>query len=35
MDAVKKWRYSPTTMNRDPVEVDTTVEAIYTLGSKN
>lgn len=35
MDAVKKWRYGPTTMNGDPVEVDTTIQVIYTLGSKN
>jgi protein TonB len=31
-EAVKKWRYSPTTLNGDPVEVDTTIAVIYQLG---
>jgi hypothetical protein len=32
MDAVKKWKYSPTTLNGSPVEVDTTIQVIYILG---
>jgi TonB family protein len=30
-DAVKKWRYSPTTLEGKPVEVDTTIDVIYSL----
>ena len=30
-DAVRKWRYSPTTINGEPVEVDTTIDVIYFL----
>jgi len=30
-DAVKKWRYSPTTFEGKPVEVDTTIDVIYSL----
>jgi periplasmic protein TonB len=30
MDAVKQWRYKPTLLNGEPVEVDTTI--IFTLG---
>jgi TonB family protein len=32
MEAVKKWRYSPTTLNGMPVEVDTTIQVIFALG---
>jgi TonB family protein len=32
LEAVKKWRYSPTTVNGSPVDVDTTITVIYTLG---
>jgi TonB family protein len=32
MDAVKQWRYTPTTLNGQPVEVDTTIVVIYSLG---
>jgi protein TonB len=32
MDAVKEWRYKPTQLNGDPVEVDTTVDVVFTLG---
>jgi len=32
MDAVKDWRYTPTMLNGDPVEVDTTVQVVFTLG---
>jgi periplasmic protein TonB len=31
MDAVKEWRYKPTLLNGEPVEVDTTVNVIFTL----
>jgi protein TonB len=33
LDAVKQWRYQPTLLNGVPVEVDTTVDVIFTLGS--
>jgi TonB family protein len=32
LDAVKKWRYKPTLLNGEPVEVDTTISVIFTLG---
>jgi periplasmic protein TonB len=32
MDAVKEWRYKPTTLNGEPVEVDTTIDVVFTLG---
>lgn len=31
-DAVLQWRYKPTYLNNQPVEVDTTITVIYTLG---
>jgi TonB family protein len=31
MDAVAKWVYSPTLMNGQPVEVDTTIDVIFSL----
>ncbi len=31
MEAVKQWRYRPTLLNGQPVEVDTTVTVIYSL----
>ena len=31
-EAVKKWRYSPTTLNGEPVAVDTTITVTYQLG---
>lgn len=30
-DAVRKWRYQPTLLNGQPVEVDTTVDVIFQL----
>jgi TonB family protein len=33
MEAVKKWRYRPTLLNGDPVEVDTTISVVFTLGN--
>ncbi|HEV2617579.1 MAG TPA: energy transducer TonB [Candidatus Acidoferrales bacterium] len=32
MDAVKQWRYKPTLLNGQPVEVDTTVTVVFALG---
>jgi periplasmic protein TonB len=32
MDAVNQWRYRPTLLNGEPVEVDTTVSVVFTLG---
>jgi len=31
MDAVKQWRYRPTLLNGQPVEVDTTVQVIFSI----
>ena len=31
MDAVRQWRYAPTLLNGEPVEVDTTVSVVFTL----
>jgi TonB family protein len=31
VDAVEKWRYAVTTLNGEPVEVDTTIDVIFTL----
>jgi len=31
MDAVSRWRYSPTLFSAQPVEVDTTIDVIFTL----
>lgn len=33
LDAVRRWRYQPTTLNGDPVEVDTIIEVVFTLSS--
>ena len=32
MDAVHEWRYKPTQLNGEPVEVDTTIQVVFTLG---
>jgi periplasmic protein TonB len=32
MDAVKQWRYAPTTLNGQAVKVDTTISVIFDLG---
>jgi periplasmic protein TonB len=29
---VKEWRYRPTMLNGQPVEVDTTVQVVFSLG---
>jgi TonB family protein len=31
IDAVRQWRYQPTLLNRDPVEVDTIISIVFTL----
>jgi len=31
LDAVRQWRYQPTTLNGEPVEVDTTIDVIFSL----
>jgi protein TonB len=33
VDAVRSWRYKPYLLNGEPVEVDTTVNVIFSLGS--
>jgi protein TonB len=33
MDAVHQWRYKPTMLNGEPVDVDTTISVVFTLGS--
>lgn len=32
MNAVQQWRYEPTLINNEPVEVDTTVSVLFALG---
>jgi protein TonB len=32
LDAVKTWRYRPYLLNNDPVEVETTINVIFSLG---
>jgi protein TonB len=32
LDAVRTWRYRPYLLNNEPVEVQTTVNVIFTLG---
>jgi hypothetical protein len=31
IEAVKQWRYSPTLLNGDPVQVDTLIEIVFSL----
>jgi TonB family protein len=35
VEAVTQWRYTPTLLNGEPIEVDTTITVIYTLDSSN
>src|SRR5579862_2268865 len=35
MDAVRQWKYEPTLLNGEPVEVDTTISVIFTLGKSD
>jgi protein TonB len=32
MDTVKTWKYKPTLLNKEPVEVITTITVNFTLG---
>jgi protein TonB len=32
LDAVRQWRYRPYLLNNEPVEVETKVDVIFTLG---
>jgi protein TonB len=32
VDAVRTWRYKPYKLNNDPVEIETTVNVVFTLG---
>jgi protein TonB len=32
LDAVRQWRYKPTLLNGEPVEVDTTITVTFTMG---
>ena len=33
LDAVRQWRYQPTLLNNEPVEVVTTIDVVFTLSS--
>lgn len=33
-EAVRQWRYRPTLLNGEPVEVDTTIDVIFTLAKR-
>lgn len=35
VEAVSQWRYTPTLLNGEPIEVDTTITVIYSLESSN
>jgi periplasmic protein TonB len=32
LDAVRQWRYQPTTLNGQPTKVDTTIQVVFDLG---
>ena len=32
MDAVRQWRYRPTMLDGEPVEVETTIQVVFNLG---
>ena len=34
LDAVKQWKYEPTRLNDEPVEVDTTIDVTFSLQDK-
>jgi len=34
VDAVKQWRYEPTLLNGEEVQVDTTITIAFSLGAK-
>jgi protein TonB len=31
VEAVSQWRYTPTLLNGEPIEIDTTVSVVYSL----
>jgi protein TonB len=31
LDAVRQWRYKPTMLNGEAVEVDTTIDVVFSL----
>jgi len=33
LEAVKQWRYQPTLLNGEPVEVETTIDVIFSLNN--
>lgn len=35
VEAVSQWRYTPTLLNGEPIEVDTTITVVYSLDSSN
>jgi TonB family protein len=35
LEAVSQWRYTPTLLNGEPIEVDTTITVVYSLDSSN
>jgi TonB family protein len=35
VEAVNQWRYTPTLLNGEPIEVDTTITVVYSLESSN
>jgi len=35
VEAVNQWRYTPTLLNGEPIEVDTTITVVYSLDSSN
>src|SRR3989454_2556132 len=35
LDAVRQWRYQPTLLNGDPVDVDTTIDVIFSLNQRS
>lgn len=34
VEAVSQWRYNPTLLNGEPIEVDTTIDIVYSLSSQ-
>ena len=34
-DAVRQWKYEPTLLNGQPVEVDTTIDVLFQLNKKH
>ena len=34
VEAVSQWRYTPTLLNGEPIEVDTTIDIVYSLSSQ-